>query len=264
MAGLNDIKMNNKIELKQLDFEFISGSPILNDISLSVEQGQLVVLLGPSGSGKSTLLNCICGLLQPVNGEISIFGETPQQAVENKDIGYLFQDSLLMPWKSVEQNLQLSSILRSNSRKEHFSEQQVNHYLDLVSLREFRNYYPSELSGGMKQRVALARALIMEPRLLLLDEPFGALDLLTRLMLGVELTRIVSETNVTAILVTHSVEEAFLLGSTVYVLSKLPATIIDKYEVPFPLPRTEKILDTEEFKSLEKKARDLLLSEWEK
>jgi len=206
--------------------------PVLDDVSLTVEPGEFVALLGPSGCGKSTLLRLIAGLDQPRSGvlredELRIKGPHPSRVV-------VFQDPTLFPWRSVWDNvalgLEAQRILKSQR-------QRVDDVIDLVGLTGFRNVYPHQLSGGMAQRVALARALVNDPKVLVLDEPLGKLDSLTRIAMQAELTALWQRKGFTTLLVTHDVEEALVLANRVVVLSDRPARIKADVAVERPYPR---------------------------
>jgi NitT/TauT family transport system ATP-binding protein len=206
--------------------------PVLDRVSLSVEPGGFVALLGPSGCGKSTLLRLVAGLEPPGQGVIAVDGE----AVEGPDPSRLlvFQDPTLYPWRTVRGNVSLGLEARKVGRAR---AARIDRALALVGLTGFADAYPHQLSGGMAQRAALARALVNEPRLLLLDEPLGKLDALTRLAMQAEILRLWQETRFTALLVTHDVEEALILAERVIVLSDRPAAIRADIPVPSPYPR---------------------------
>jgi NitT/TauT family transport system ATP-binding protein len=195
----------------------------LQDISLDIRDGEFVALVGPSGCGKSTMLRLMAGLLAPSSGVLTVFGGRPQQAIEQRRVGFVFQNPVLMPWRSVADNVRLP--LEVAGKANAAGQQRVRELIELVGLQGFEDARPSQLSGGMRQRAALARALITQPRLLLLDEPFGALDEITRQRLNLELLRIWREIGVTSVLVTHSVAEAVFLAHRVIVLSPRPGTI---------------------------------------
>jgi len=197
----------------------------LDRLSLDVQKGEFVCLVGASGCGKTTLLNLIAGLDHPQNGKIEIAGRP----------ALLFQDAALFPWLTARQNIELALRLRGVAKRDRADEAQ--RLLRVVHLEDFGDRRPHELSGGMRQRVALARALAQDARLLLMDEPFGALDAITRDLLHDELERIWQETNLTTIFVTHNVREAVRLGDRVLVLSSRPAHIVEAFDVTMPRPR---------------------------
>jgi NitT/TauT family transport system ATP-binding protein len=218
----------------------------LQDISFSVEAQEFVCVLGASGSGKSTLLRILGGLLVPTSGQVSLGGQ-PLRGPHPK-VGLVFQDSNLMPWRSVLQNVLLPLELRPSSSDGAFSQAQA--VLDLVGLDGFENYLPRDLSGGMAQRVAIARALVHDPDVLLLDEPFGALDALTRERMGEELSQIWQTRRKTVVMVTHAIDEAILLADRILVLGSQPGRLVLDTRVDLPRPRTETLRYTPEFGDL--------------
>lgn len=199
----------------------------LKDINLQIREGELVCIVGASGSGKSTLLRLIAGLDTPTTGKISIDG-FPINA-PGVDRGMVFQRYSLYPWMTVEQNIGFGLVLQGASRTRR--RQQVDYYLDVVGLTKFAKAYPKALSGGMKQRVAIARALVCEPKILLLDEPFGALDMQTKEMMQRFLLQIWRHTGTTILMITHDVEEAVFLAQRIYVMSAHPGTIIQELSI---------------------------------
>ncbi|MCO5186325.1 MAG: ABC transporter ATP-binding protein [Anaerolineae bacterium] len=207
---------------------FEDGVPVIDDVSLTIERGAFVALVGSSGVGKSTLLRVLAGLIAPQRGTVQFANHGP--------IGIVFQRDNLMPWRTAYRNVALPLELAGLPAAA--VEPRVLHMLKLVGLEGAEESYPAQLSGGMAQRVALARALIHEPSLLLLDEPFGALDALTRERMGQELLRIWREMPVTVFMVTHSIPEAVLLADEVLVLGKRPGTIVARVPIDAPRPRT--------------------------
>ncbi len=204
----------------------------LHDVSFAVRAGEFACLVGPSGSGKSTLLRIIAGLVRPDAGQVLFQGRAIHEP--QTEIGFVFQSTNLMPWRTALQNVLLPLEVRQGKVGE-AERARASSLLDLVGLSGFHHAYPRQLSGGMSQRVVLARTLIHEPKLLLLDEPFGALDALTRERLNLELQRIQQAERVTALMVTHSISEAVFLADRVIVLSERPGRIVA--EVPIDLPR---------------------------
>lgn len=222
------------------------SSTVLEDINLTILKGEFVSLIGPSGCGKSTLLKLISGLTAATDGSIQVDGMTPVNARET--ISYIFQDATLLPWRTVTSNVGLGLELEGVSRE--VRKQKVQLLLDLVGLAHVARSYPRQLSGGMKMRVSVARALATRPRLLLLDEPFGALDEMTRDRLNEELLRLKTEQNWTAVFVTHSVAEAVFLSTRVIVLAPSPGRIAHEITVNLPFPRTSETRESPQFESL--------------
>ncbi len=204
----------------------------LADVNLTLYPDEFACLVGPSGCGKSTLLRILAGLLQPSAGSIKWQG----MAAVRRRIGYVFQDSNLMPWRSVRDNIALPLEVNGVGKAERT--QQADALITLVGLSGFEEALPAELSGGMAQRAAIARALVQQPDVLMMDEPFGALDAITREMLGEELLRIWRARHSTVLMVTHSINEAVLLADRVYVMSQRPGTVRAEIEVDLPRPRS--------------------------
>lgn len=210
----------------------------LTGINLTVEQGEFVVLVGPSGCGKTTFINAVAGIVKPWEGSITVNGKPVTGP--GPDRAMVFQDYALMPWRTVEANVRLPYELIGDggASKEEINDR-VHHYLKLVDLDGFENSYPYELSGGMRQRVGIARALVFEPDILLADEPFAAIDAMTREAMQAELERIVAETGQTVVFITHSIDEAIALGDRVAVISFRPGRIKEIVSVDLPRPRFE-------------------------
>lgn len=227
------------------------GLEVLNVVNLDVAECRFVAVLGPSGSGKTTLLRVIAGLLPPTDGSVQF--NTPEGHPPR--IGLVFQQANLMPWRTAIENITLP--LEMQGVHMGVACDRAREFIELVGLDGFENSLPRSLSGGMAQRVALARALIMEPDLLLLDEPFGALDALTRERMGAELLHIWQARETTVIMVTHSIAEALLLSDHVVVLSARPGRVVRELDVPFSRPRTDEIRYSPEFTAL---TRDLRAS----
>lgn len=207
---------------------------VLSDVNLDIEAGGFFTLIGPSGCGKSTLLNIIAGLATPSEGEILI-EDQKVTAPNPRMTAMVFQESTLLPWRTVIANVEFALEVRGLPQAER--RKIAAEYLQLVGLSKFRDYYPSQISGGMQQRVAIARALTQETKILLMDEPFGALDEQTRIILGRELTRIWQTTKKTVVFVTHSLVEAAYLSDTIVVMSSRPGRIKKLVEVSVPRPR---------------------------
>jgi NitT/TauT family transport system ATP-binding protein len=235
----------------------------LTDVSLTAGRGEFVSVIGPSGCGKTTLLRLIGGLLEPTAGNVRVEAREPRAAQRNKEIGYVFQDASLLPWRSVLENVRLP--LEVNRRNGSRRGNRPERLLELVQLEGFERHYPRELSGGMQQRVAIARALVFEPSLLLMDEPFGALDEITRESLRYELLRIWQASleegqavRKTVVFVTHSIPEAILLSDRVIVLSSAPGTVRAAVEIDLPRPRGEGTETTGAFLDYAAELRSLL------
>ena len=201
----------------------------LSDIDLSIPQGSFTSLIGPSGCGKTTLLRAIADLEQPTAGTLTVAGMTPRTARLSRAYGYVFQAPALFPWRNVERNVRLPLELSGMSREEQRG--RATKYLELVGLSEFARRFPWQLSGGMQQRVSIARALCFEPTLLLMDEPFGALDEITRDTLNLHIHRLWRRTGLTCVFVTHSIPEAVYLSSRIVVMSPRPGKVVDVIDV---------------------------------
>jgi NitT/TauT family transport system ATP-binding protein len=221
------------IEVDGVSHTFADGVQALADVSLTIAQGAFVAVVGASGVGKSTLLRILGGLLSPSSGRLHLAGQPPPHP--DYPIGVVFQRYNLMPWRTVRDNIRLPLELHGTSAAA--TDRPVDELIKLVGLEGFADSYPAQLSGGMAQRVAIARALIHRPALLLLDEPFGALDALTRERMGQELLRIWEAFPVTVFLVTHSIPEAVLLADEVMVMNGRPGTIASRIPIKLPRPR---------------------------
>ena len=239
---------NAVIEVDDLSLTFeTADGPVyaLSEVNLTVEAGDFVSFIGPSGCGKTTLLRVIADLERQTAGRISVNGVTPEAARLARAYGYVFQAPALYPWRTVERNVMLPLEimgLSSSERKE-----RAARYLDLVNLKGFEKKFPWQLSGGMQQRVSIARALSFEPDLLLMDEPFGALDEITRDHLNEQLLRLWERTGKTVVFVTHSIPEAVFLSSKIVVMSPRPGRIIDVIDCQLPRDRTLDIRESQDF-----------------
>jgi NitT/TauT family transport system ATP-binding protein len=220
----------------------------LDNIDLTIPRGSFLTLLGPSGCGKSTLLRVMADLVAPSSGRISVLGGAPQAARESRQIGFVFQDPALLAWRTVLENVSLP--LEVGGGKALPGARAPQELLALVGLTGWEKAYPHELSGGMRQRVAIARALVSNPRLLLMDEPFGALDEITRDRLNEELLQLWQATGTTIVFVTHSIYEAAFLGQSVLLLAARPGRVRETVPVTLPMPRRLAQRETPEFTAL--------------
>lgn len=239
------------IEVKNVSVTFPNGNgglQAVENVSFQVCEQEFVCILGPSGSGKSTLLRTLAGLLRPTSGEV--FFQRTLMTEPRRDIGFVFQKANLMPWRTVLQNITLPLELQGIPKNEAFKQAQA--LVELVGLSGFENSLPRDLSGGMAQRVAIARALVHDPKVLLLDEPFGGLDALTRERMGDELLRIWQARRKTVVMVTHSIPEALYLSDRVLVFTPRPGTLRLDLPVYFPRPRQDEIRYSPAFSELAK------------
>jgi NitT/TauT family transport system ATP-binding protein len=232
------------------------GITALQDIDLDVERGEFISLIGPSGCGKSTLLRVIGDLVEPTIGEVLVNGKSAHRARLDRDYGIVFQAAVLYDWRTVAKNIALPLELLRWDRTRRAD--RVKQLVELVELEGFEKHYPWQLSGGMQQRVSIARALSFSPALLLMDEPFGALDEMTRERLNLELLRIWSETGSTVIFVTHSISEAVFLSTRVVVMSARPGRITSVVPIDLPQPRTFQTREEPRFFELVTEVRETL------
>ena len=238
-------KETQHVSLQGLSHVFTDGREplhVLDDVSIDVPHGQFTSIIGPSGCGKSTLLRIVGGLLEPSVGLVRIDGAGPREAQRRHDIGIVFQEPALLPWRTVAANVRLPLEIDRGRRRSTEAES----LLELVGLNEFRDYYPHQLSGGMAQRVAIARALAVDPTLLLMDEPFGALDEITRSAMRYELLRIWASqakaaARKTVLFVTHSITEAIVMSDRIIVINGRPGRVVADAAVELPRPRTQEI-----------------------
>jgi NitT/TauT family transport system ATP-binding protein len=241
-------------------FETKSG-PVhaLGEVTADIADGEFLCVVGPSGCGKSTILKIISGLISPTSGDVSVFGKDVKGPY--RDVGMVFQAPVLLKWRTVLENVLFPIDILKLPRKNYVS--RARDLLDLVGLSKFEKSFPGQLSGGMQQRAAIARALIHDPKLLLMDEPFGALDQITREQMNIELARIWAETNKTTVLITHSIEEAVFLGDRVIVMAPRPSRVSGVVEIDIPRPRGADARMTAEFNELERRVDKALVHSFE-
>ena len=231
----------------------------LENVSFTLERGSFLAILGPSGCGKSTLLRVVADLIPPTDGDCTLFGETPAAIRKRRELGFVFQDAALLPWRTARQNVELPFEVGAGAKLARSGKSPAE-LLDLVGLAKWHDAYPHELSGGMRQRVSIARALVTSPSILLMDEPFGALDEITRDRLNEELLRIWRETGTTILFVTHSIQEALYLGQQVLVLAPHPGRVREMVTPELPDERALDIRESEVFVRQAAHLRSLLES----
>lgn len=231
----------------------------IDGLSITIERGAFYTILGPSGCGKSTMLRLVSDLIPASSGTVSIFGKSTEEARLAREFAFVFQDATLLPWRTALQNVELPlEIGRRRGVKIPVGDRTPRELLQLVGLSGRENALPHEMSGGMRQRVAIARALVCQPKLLLMDEPFGALDEMTRDHLNLQLLQIWKETGVTILFVTHSIPEAVFLGQKVLMLKANPGRLREVVDIDLPSPRTIEMRDTNEFTRYSAYLRKLL------
>ncbi|MFL1482527.1 ABC transporter ATP-binding protein [Marinobacter sp. LN3S78] len=253
-------KDRGRISVRDVDIVFDTASGphmAVQSASLTVRPGEFLCLLGPSGCGKSTLMNTVAGFVKPSQGEVTVDGKPVTEP--GPDRGMVFQQHSLFPWKTVKENVAFGPLMAGASKSEACSIART--FLSLVGLAAFENAYPNTLSGGMQQRVGIARALANYPSVLLMDEPFGALDAQTRSMMQENLLEIWSEFHNTVVFVTHDIDEAVFLSDRIVVMSASPGRIIADIPVELPRPREQSLITTPEFMELKRQCLDLIRQE---
>ena len=227
------------LSFRDIGMVFPDGTEALRDVNLDIAQGEFVTIVGPSGCGKSTLLKIASGLLEATSGEVD---------VDRERLGYVFQDATLLPWRTVRQNVELFAELHGvhKSRRAGLAQAAI----DLVGLEGFERHYPKSLSGGMKMRASLARTLTLEPPVFLFDEPFGAVDEITREHLNDETQRLFERQGFAGLFITHSISEAVFMSTRVHVMSNRPGRLVEEFEIPFEYPRRPELRFETEFAKL--------------
>jgi ABC-type nitrate/sulfonate/bicarbonate transport system, ATPase component len=261
IGGAMDPQM--MIEARGVDMEFVKGRttvPVLQDVSLSIRSGSFVSLLGPSGCGKSTLLKILGGLLEPTGGDVLVAGRPAVEAVRHREVGIVFQQPVLLPWKTALKNVAFLRELTEDRSGRTRARARARELLDLVGLSFAADRLPSELSGGMAQRIAIARALALDPQILLMDEPFGALDEITRTRMNLSLLDIWSRMQKTVLFVTHSIVEALFLSDEVFVMEAQPGRLRERLIIDLPRPRTADTQDDPRFNEFASHLRHLLIA----
>lgn len=251
-------KKSGSLDIKNITISFGKGSDkvtAVENINLSIEAGSFICILGPSGCGKSTLLNSIAGFVKPTSGHIYL--DSKEVSEPGPDRGMVFQQYSLLPWKTTFENILLGPRLAGDLEATEISER----LLSMVGLSKYRDHYPSQLSGGMQQRVGIARALATQPGVLLMDEPFGALDAQTRNFMQENLLQVWSETGTTVVFVTHDVDESIFLSDKIIVMGSNPGQIISQFDNELPRPREQELSTSKEFIELKRKCLDVIRTE---
>ncbi|MGI6116778.1 MAG: ABC transporter ATP-binding protein [Bilifractor sp.] len=244
-----------KVDHLGVTFQDNEGNDVraLTDVNLDVCKGEFVSLLGPSGCGKTTLLRCVADLQEPTYGEIRVSGKTPREVRMSQKFGFVFQQPVLFDWRTVKKNVELPLEMMYQTKEQR--SKRADEMLEMVGLTRFSKHYPGQLSGGMQQRVNIARALAIRPDILLMDEPFSALDEFTKEKLHEDLLQIWRQTNKTVLFVTHNIQEAVFLSDRVCVLSPHPGRLSAVVDITLPRPRTLDMKESPEFNELVKKVR---------
>ena len=253
---------NTAISFEGVRKEFGSGvnaTLAIESVDLDIKEREFVSLIGPSGCGKSTLLRLAADLIEPSGGSVLVNGKTPRQARLDRDYGFIFQSPTLFDWRTVWKNVALPlEIMRIDGMTKAKRDEEIERLLGMVGLDGFESHHPYQLSGGMQQRVSLARALVFRPSILLMDEPFGALDEITRDRMNLELHRIWEETHTTILFVTHSIPEAVLLSGRVVVMTARPGRVQQVIPIDLPYPRTTEVEESTRYYELVTEVREAL------
>jgi len=250
---MNSYKTNSKLSLENLN-AYYEELPILKDLSLHLQSGEFVSIIGPSGCGKSTIFNLVSGVLKPRSGEIYI--DNQKHTGEVGRVSYMYQKDLLLPWRKIIDNVTLPLILKNVSRDD--ARKQVEDYFSLFGLEGFEDVYPHQLSGGMRQRAALMRTYMYKSDVILLDEPFGGLDAITKSKLQDWLLGLLPKLNASVLFITHDIEEAIYLSDRIYVLSERPAQIKKELIIDIPRPRERDITTSDHFNEIKREILHLL------
>ena len=251
--------MEDKIILKDVTKSFRQGTTALERLTLEVRSNEILCLLGPTGCGKSTVLNLIAGFEFPTSGEVHLDGKPIDRP--GPDRGVVFQEHALFPWLNAIENIAFGRKLRGGAENENLYEDRVRKYVELMGLNGFERHYPSQLSGGMKQRVAIARVLVNEPEVMLMDEPFAALDAQTRIAMQMLLLNVWERLRTTILFITHDIDEAVFLGDRIYVMTARPGKIKSLIPVPLERPRRYEMVLSSAFNATKAKIFELIREE---
>ncbi len=250
---MNSYHNNVKLEVREVSHSFEDLS-VVDNVSLSLKENEFVSLLGPSGSGKSTIFNIIAGLLKPNKGKIIIDGQ--DYTGRTGRVSYMYQKDLLLPWKKIIDNVAIPLIIKGVSKKE--AREKVSEYFKIFGLEGFEHKYPFQLSGGMRQRAALMRTYMFSKDIILLDEPFGGLDAITKQRMQYWLMEVLENLSASVLFITHDIEEAIFLSNRIYILSDRPANVKEELKVDILQPRNSDIITTPEFNDIKKHIMEIL------